>query len=181
MCMCVYICIWWCATLWPRGLKPTRLLCPQNSPGKNTGVVTFTSFRGSSWPKESNSGLLHCCLSHLGSYIYIHIHRHSYICNILQCMGMYMYIYMQTHIYGIGTGMERDKKARQRPREEGQMVHGGQTPGKWAYSNQAPHRIRAGCDQQNHRLLCGNILTSEAFMTSSKSHEVVMHFHTIEQ
>ena len=24
--------------LWPHGLKPTRLLCPWNSPGKNTGV-----------------------------------------------------------------------------------------------------------------------------------------------
>ena len=25
-------------TLWPHGLQPTRLLCPWNSPGKNTGV-----------------------------------------------------------------------------------------------------------------------------------------------
>ena len=27
-----------CPTLWPRGLQPARLLCPWNSPGKNTGV-----------------------------------------------------------------------------------------------------------------------------------------------
>ena len=25
-------------SLWPRGLQPARLLCPQDSPGKNTGV-----------------------------------------------------------------------------------------------------------------------------------------------
>ena len=40
------------------------------------------------------------------------------------------YINMQTYIYGVGTGKERDKTDRQRPREEGQMVHGGQTPEK---------------------------------------------------
>ena len=28
----------WCPTLWPHGLQPTRLLCPQKFPGKNTGV-----------------------------------------------------------------------------------------------------------------------------------------------
>ena len=27
-----------CLTLWPFGLYPTRLLCPWDSPGKNTGV-----------------------------------------------------------------------------------------------------------------------------------------------
>ena len=27
-----------CSTLWPHGLKPTRLLCPWDFPGKNTGV-----------------------------------------------------------------------------------------------------------------------------------------------
>ena len=31
-CACV------CLTLWPYGLWPTKLLCPQNSPGKNTRV-----------------------------------------------------------------------------------------------------------------------------------------------
>ena len=27
-----------CPTVWPHGQQPTRLLCPQDSPGKNTGV-----------------------------------------------------------------------------------------------------------------------------------------------
>ena len=27
-----------CPTLWPHGLKPARLLCPWDTPGKNTGV-----------------------------------------------------------------------------------------------------------------------------------------------
>ena len=29
-------------SLWPHGLYPTRLLCPQNSPGKNTGVESHS-------------------------------------------------------------------------------------------------------------------------------------------
>ena len=29
-------------SLWPHGLEPTRLLCPRDSPGKNTGVGTFS-------------------------------------------------------------------------------------------------------------------------------------------
>ena len=28
-------------SLWPHGLEPTRLLCPWDSPGKNTGVGYF--------------------------------------------------------------------------------------------------------------------------------------------
>ena len=31
----------------PHGLKPTRLLCPWNFPGKNTGVGCISFFRGS--------------------------------------------------------------------------------------------------------------------------------------
>ena len=30
-------------SLWPRGLWPTKLLCPWNSPGKNTGVSVYDS------------------------------------------------------------------------------------------------------------------------------------------
>ena len=30
-----------CCSLWPQGLQPTRLLCPWNFPGKNTGVVAM--------------------------------------------------------------------------------------------------------------------------------------------
>ena len=33
-------------------LQPTRLLCPWNSPGKNTGVDCHTLLQGSSWPRD---------------------------------------------------------------------------------------------------------------------------------
>ena len=32
-----------CLTLQPRGLKPARLLCPRDFPGKNTGRLPFPS------------------------------------------------------------------------------------------------------------------------------------------
>ena len=34
------------------GLQPARLLCPGNSPGKNTGVGCHAFFQGSSQPKD---------------------------------------------------------------------------------------------------------------------------------
>ena len=33
-------------SLWSHGLEPTRLLCPGNSPGKNTGVVSHSLLQG---------------------------------------------------------------------------------------------------------------------------------------
>ena len=50
------------------GLQPARLLCPWNSPGKNTGVGCHSLFQGIFLTQGSNSGLLHCrqiiyCLS----------------------------------------------------------------------------------------------------------------------
>ena len=58
-------------SLRPCGLQPARILCPWDSPGKNTGVGCLPSFRGS--PNQRlNPGLLHCRqilyqLSHQGS------------------------------------------------------------------------------------------------------------------
>ena len=48
-------------SLQPYGLQPSRLLCPQDSPGKNTGVVAIPSSRGSSRPRDQTclSCLLH--------------------------------------------------------------------------------------------------------------------------
>ena len=37
-------------SLQPHGLQPTGLLCPRDSPGKNTGVIYFS--KGSSPPKD---------------------------------------------------------------------------------------------------------------------------------
>ena len=54
------------------GLKPTRLLCPWNSLGKNTGVDSHSFLQGIFLTQLSNLGLLHCRqilyhLSHEGS------------------------------------------------------------------------------------------------------------------
>ena len=59
-------------SLQPHGLYLARLLCPRNSPGKNTGVGCHSLFQGIFTTQGSNPGLLHCrqilyCLSHQGS------------------------------------------------------------------------------------------------------------------
>ena len=41
-------------SLWPHGLQPARLLCPWDSPGKNTGAGCRASSRGSSFTQGSN-------------------------------------------------------------------------------------------------------------------------------
>ena len=47
-------------SLQPYGLKPSRLLCPWNSPGKNTGVGCHSFLQGIFPTQGSNPGLLHC-------------------------------------------------------------------------------------------------------------------------
>ena len=54
-------------SLRPHGLQLTRLLCPWNSPGKNTGVGCHSLLQGIFLTQGSNSGLFHCGLSHQGS------------------------------------------------------------------------------------------------------------------
>ena len=49
-------------SLWPHGLQPTRLLCPWDSPGKNTGVDCRALLQGIFWTHGSNLCLL--CLLH---------------------------------------------------------------------------------------------------------------------
>ena len=60
------------SSLRPHGLQPARLLCPWNSPGKNTGVGCHFLLQGIFLTWGSNPGLLHCRqilyqLSHKGS------------------------------------------------------------------------------------------------------------------
>ena len=50
----------------PWGCKPTRLLCPWDPPGKNTGVGCLSSCRGSSQPRDQTHI---CCISCLGRRI----------------------------------------------------------------------------------------------------------------
>ena len=47
-----------CPTLW--AVYPTRLLCPWDSPGKNTGVGCHFLLQGIFLTQGSNPGLLHC-------------------------------------------------------------------------------------------------------------------------
>ena len=50
-----------CLTLCnPHGLQPTRLLCPWDSPGKNTGVGCHSLLQGIFPSQWLNLGLLHC-------------------------------------------------------------------------------------------------------------------------
>ena len=59
-------------SLRPHGLKPTRLFCLWDSPGKNTGVGCHVLLQRILPTQELNPGFLHCqqilyCLSHQGS------------------------------------------------------------------------------------------------------------------
>ena len=56
VCVCVFSCVWLCATLW----TITRwLLCPWDSPGKNTGMGCHFLLQGMFLTQGSNSPLLH--------------------------------------------------------------------------------------------------------------------------
>ena len=62
-----------CPTLRPHGLKPARLLCPWDFPGKNTGVGCCFLLQGIFPTQGSNPGLPHhrqilYCLSHQGKW-----------------------------------------------------------------------------------------------------------------
>ena len=77
--VCVYVCLCVCVTcsavsdsLRHHGLQPSRLLCPWDSPGKDTGVACHSLPRRSARTQDSNLGLLHCrqilyLLRHQGS------------------------------------------------------------------------------------------------------------------
>ena len=56
-------------SLQPYGLKPTRLLCPWDSPSKNTGVGCYDSYRKSSWPRDRTCV---SCSSCIGRQILYH-------------------------------------------------------------------------------------------------------------
>jgi len=79
-----------CLTVWPYGLQPARLLCPWDSPGKNTGVGCHALLQGVFLTHGLDLHLL--CLLYcqagslplapsgrpLGMYTYIYIYVHTY-------------------------------------------------------------------------------------------------------
>ena len=83
LCVCVCECV--CVSrsvvsncLRPHGLYLARLLCPWNSPGKNTGVGSLSLLQGIFPTQRLNPGLLHCRqilyhLSYQGSPVYINV------------------------------------------------------------------------------------------------------------
>ena len=59
-------------SLWPHELQPAKLLCPWDSPGKNTGMGCHFLLQRIFLTQGLNSGLMHCTqilyqLSHQGS------------------------------------------------------------------------------------------------------------------
>ena len=83
----------------PHGLEPTRLLCPWNFPGKNTGVGCHFLLQGFSWPRDwthiSYIASMFCITGSPGKhsmyvcmYVYIHIHTHTHTHT-----HIYMYMY----------------------------------------------------------------------------------------
>ena len=75
VCVCVCVCVSVSDSLQANGLQPSRLLCPWNSPGKNTGVGCHSILQGIFPTQGLISGLLHCRmilyrLSHQGSPVY---------------------------------------------------------------------------------------------------------------
>ena len=78
-----------CLTLGdPMDCKPTRLLCPWDSPGKNTGVGCYALLQGIFSTQGLNPGLLPCrqilyCLSHQGSPNSLKIHPNCWCINSL--------------------------------------------------------------------------------------------------
>ena len=88
VCRLTLICLWWIGvpkqglcvlshsvmsdSLWPHGLQPARLLCPQNSLEKHIGVGCHFLLQGLFLTQGTNLGLTHCGqilyhLSHQGS------------------------------------------------------------------------------------------------------------------
>ena len=69
LCVLITQCLTLCD---PYGVQPTRLLCPQDSLGKNTGVGSHSLLQGIFLTQGWIPGLVHCrqilyCLSHQGS------------------------------------------------------------------------------------------------------------------
>ena len=60
--------------LQPHGLQPSRLLCPWDSLGKNTGVTCHSLFKGSSRPRDWTHI---SCVSCSGRWILYHCHHYG--------------------------------------------------------------------------------------------------------
>ena len=65
--------------LQPHGLQSTRLLCPWNPPGTNTGVGSHFFLQGNFQTQGLNSGLLHCMqILQLSNIFWVTYHIQTY-------------------------------------------------------------------------------------------------------
>ena len=90
---CVHVsCFVMSDSLRPYGLQPTRLLCPQTSPGKNTGVSCHSLLQGSFLTRGSNQ--VSCIASRLSEPPGKPPDPHQNMCyaNITFCVFVYMHV-----------------------------------------------------------------------------------------
>ena len=84
-----YVCISYSVmsnSLQPHGLYPTRLLCPWDSPGKNTGVGCH-DLQGSSWPRDGTM------VSHIaGRFLIVWTYNATINIHVQVCMWAYVFI-----------------------------------------------------------------------------------------
>ena len=89
VCVCVCVCVFPCASsrvqwilsnsMRPRGLQPTRLFCPRDYPGKNTGVGCHLLLQGIFLIQGSNPHLL--CLLHWQALLLSQLKSHLHVVN----------------------------------------------------------------------------------------------------
>ena len=112
VCVCVLICVCVCVShavmfdsLQPHGLLPARLLCPWNSPGKDTGVDYPSLLQGIFLTQGLNPGLLHGRQIFLPSEppliyvcVYIYIYKYIYMCVCVCVCVCVLYTHTYTYI-----------------------------------------------------------------------------------
>ena len=79
-----------CVWLWPYGLQPTRLLCPWDSPGKNTGVGCYSSLQEIFHTRGWNPHLLLRSVSCTGRQVLYHRHHLGSTLSLSIVFSMFM-------------------------------------------------------------------------------------------
>ena len=85
------------SSLWPHGLQPTKLLCPWNSPGNNTGVGSHSLLQGSSQPRDQTQV---SCIA--GIFLILWATREVLLC-VCVCVCVCVYLYSEE----LKTGSQR--------------------------------------------------------------------------
>ena len=119
-------------SLRPYGLEPTRLLCPSDSPGKNTGVGCHALLQGIFPTQGSNPGNISqvSCTGRQVLYHQCHLGSPIFLINILE------YVRNTPHLTSLSLTMTPSLKDRSSLTREG----------TWAPAVKAPHSEKL--DQQ---------------------------------